>query len=459
MRQTIVPFKKILRLIIFSGFMLSACSSGGQPPIPDAAVPSETALPASPQPGPTEGSTAKPEITDTPTPQPTSTLVPTPIIWPLQGMGPVAFYREDGANSLWLSSVDPDDAWEFEIFRRKEQDFSWIHNISWSPDGTSFVFSTGSYPEIYRIDADGSGFANLTNDREAFDMDPAWSPDGSMIAFVSDRDVAEEHGQPLYLSVYTMLPDGSGLAKRFDCEMHCRNLSWDPTGTTLAYDDWDGSDIYKSRLDGSGLVNLTNQVGINHRPLWSPDGSQIAYIFQNSLYTDGFLYVMTPDGRNKRMIEGTEGVRSFSWSPDGRFIVYYALAGTGNHQLYVIHLASGTQFNLAGGLHPSWSPAMEIADETPGETSDSCAAGWTRLAVGKYARVTPGEPNSVRSEPGKSGDLIAQISSGSLIYILAGPVCADGYVFWKVEHITIPGGSGWTAEGDGKDYWLEPYKP
>jgi len=459
MKKTVYSFMLSLSLIILSGFMLTACSSGGEPPVTEPPMPSETALDPGLQPSPTETSTAEPEISDTPTPQPTPTLAPTPIVWPPPGMSPVAFYREDGANSLWLASVDPGDAWEFEIFRSQEQDFSWIDHISWSPDGTSFVFSTGSYPEIYRIDADGSGFANLTNDREAFDMDPAWSPDGSMIAFVSDRDVAEEHGQPLYLSVYTMLPDGSGLVKRFDCEMHCRNLSWDPTGTTLVYDDWDGSDIYKSRLDGSGLANLTGQVGINHRPLWSPDGSLIAYIFRKSLETDGFLYVMAPDGKDKRLIEGTEGVRSFSWSPDGRFIVYYALAGTGNHQLYIIHLASGTQFNLAGGLHPSWSPAMEVMDEMPGETSAGCAAGWTRLAVGEYARVTPGEPNSVRSEPGKSGNLIAKIPAGALVWILDGPVCADGYVFWKVEHITIPGGYGWTAEGDGVEYWLEPYKP
>ncbi len=41
----------------------------------------------------------------------------------------------------------------------------------------------------------------------------------------------------------------------------------------------------------------------------------------------------------------------------------------------------------------------------------------------------------------------------------AGPVCADGLVFWKVENPDIPGGVGWTAEGDGVEYYLEPHQP
>lgn len=45
------------------------------------------------------------------------------------------------------------------------------------------------------------------------------------------------------------------------------------------------------------------------------------------------------------------------------------------------------------------------------------------------------------------------------IEILEGPICADGLVFWKIESESIPGGIGWTAEGDGKEYYLEPYRP
>jgi hypothetical protein len=42
--------------------------------------------------------------------------------------------------------------------------------------------------------------------------------------------------------------------------------------------------------------------------------------------------------------------------------------------------------------------------------------------------------------------------------VVEGPVCADELVFWRVENSTIPGGTGWTAEGDGKEYWLELFE-
>jgi hypothetical protein len=68
-------------------------------------------------------------------------------------------------------------------------------------------------------------------------------------------------------------------------------------------------------------------------------------------------------------------------------------------------------------------------------------------------------PNRVRSGPGTGDGIVALLDPGTVVWVLEGPICADGLVFWKVEDISIPGGVGWTAEGDGSDYWLEPYEP
>jgi hypothetical protein len=54
---------------------------------------------------------------------------------------------------------------------------------------------------------------------------------------------------------------------------------------------------------------------------------------------------------------------------------------------------------------------------------------------------------------------IALLYPGSVVELLEGPICADGVVFWKVGSDLVPGGIGWTAEGDGADYFLEPYVP
>ena len=75
-----------------------------------------------------------------------------------------------------------------------------------SPDGTKIVFQSmrDGNPEIYVMNADGSGQTRLTN-HEGFDMAPSWSPDGSKIVFVTHRE-----GPPM---VYAMNADGSNLTK------------------------------------------------------------------------------------------------------------------------------------------------------------------------------------------------------------------------------------------------------
>ncbi len=90
----------------------------------------------------------------------------------------------------------------------------------------------------------------------------------------------------------------------------------------------------------------------------------------------------------------------------------------------------------------------------------TCADGFTRLHTNMYAQVTAGGvPNRVRSGPGTGSEVEAQIYSGTILYLGDGPVCADGMVFWYVFNAGIPGGGGWTAEGDFSEYYLEPYVP
>ena len=61
-------------------------------------------------------------------------------------------------------------------------------------------------------------------------------------------------------------------------------------------------------------------------------------------------------------------------------------------------------------------------------------------------------PNNLRSQPA-TGDVIGRIQPGEDFQVVAGPECVDGMYWWQVDyHGTV----GWTAEGDGRVYWLEP---
>ena len=80
----------------------------------------------------------------------------------------------------------------------------------------------------------------------------------------------------------------------------------------------------------------------------------------------------------------------------------------------------------------------------------------SRLTVGGYGRVTtvPYLPNTIRTFASYSGAAIGQIPVSSVFAVLSGPVCADNTAWWQVNYNGI---IGWTAEGNGSTYWLEPY--
>ena len=78
----------------------------------------------------------------------------------------------------------------------------------------------------------------------------------------------------------------------------------------------------------------------------------------------------------------------------------------------------------------------------------------SRLAPGGYGRVLPGLPNNVRTQPYLSATYIGQIPAGGVFQVLGGPVCSENAAWYQVNY---GGLIGWTMEGQGAEYWLEPY--
>lgn len=76
-----------------------------------------------------------------------------------------------------------------------------------------------------------------------------------------------------------------------------------------------------------------------------------------------------------------------------------------------------------------------------------------RLVVGEQGRVLPGQANNVRDLPSTSGGRVGQIPSEGVFAVLEGPTCADGFNWWRVDY---DGMVGWTVEGQGEEYWVEP---
>ena len=200
----------------------------------------------------------------------------------------------DGGNRENLSNHPVDD---------KEPD--------WSPDGTKIAFISnrnGGVYQVYVMDADGSNQVRLT-DGPWEKREPDWSPDGGKIAFTVYAALAH---------IDVMDADGAN-RRRFEDE--ASDPSWSPDGGEMAFVSWRENHfgIYVIGADGQRAQRVAR--GDGHGPTFSPDGRRIA--FYESDIGIRHIYVMDTDGKNRRKLTRNQGHHSRpTWSPDGEAIAY-----------------------------------------------------------------------------------------------------------------------------------------
>ena len=238
----------------------------------------------------------------------------------------------------------------------------------------AFVSNRDGNWEIYVTDTKGENQVNLTNN-PANDWDPAWSPDGSKIAFVSDEELRKKSKwKKLKNWIYLMDADGAN-----------RKLlgwggdpAWFPDGSKIAFS---GGQIFVMDPDGSNQVKLTPDIAKEdwHRsPAVSPDGRRIAFQFDRYDHPPA-VAIMNLDGTNvtsvyklykdiSRDVMGYRTHRDPSWSPDGRKLTTVNYRGYRRWRddysynyapdaIYIVDLrtVSLEKLGVSGGA-TSWSP-------------------------------------------------------------------------------------------------------
>ncbi len=121
-------------------------------------------------------------------------------------------------------------------------------------------------------------------------------------------------------------------------------------------------------------------------------------------------------------------------------------------------LANPDQITTGQLIYLPRNPLPPTPTSTAVPTSAGCSDALpARLSISAHGRVTPGNPNSLRTGPDTVGTtIIGQIPGGGQFIVINGPACGAGMRWWQVKY---NGQFGWTPEGQGTVYWLEPFVP
>jgi Tol biopolymer transport system component len=205
---------------------------------------------------------------------------------------------------------------------------------SWSADQKTLIYRrTRENPlvqdgDIWALDVDASEpdptkpVTQLVLQMTGDERYPTFSPDGMQIAFRHGDDLVEPSGDE---EVYVMNADGTNVRRLTDNADFDSAAAWSPDGRWLAFERAPGEtltpgtepqekDIYVTRPDGSDVHRLTDSPGLDEGPVWSPDGTEIAF----SSARDGQqeIYVMNADGsEQRRLTSSASRDESPDWQP------------------------------------------------------------------------------------------------------------------------------------------------
>jgi hypothetical protein len=279
---------------------------------------------------------------------------------PLSSNGQIVFSRVGGEGRMQLFVARPDGS-KMRVLTSPGpfDDLS----PAVSPDGTTVAFQRRFYGEgfvIASVPIAGGEVTELTE--RALPLEPAWSPDGSQIAFAGSPG----HGP---FGLWVMDADGSDprrIAGSDDFDV--LSPTWSPDGSRIAFVGFDDGaatleDIFSVTLDGDGLTRLTDTPGTRElSPAWSPDGRTIAFVRSGGDVEGSEIWTIHPDGSGPVLVERApmEFVDQLAWSPDAT-----ALLATFEGWIHLVDVEEGSFVRLLEGASAAWQPIPEGSEPAP----------------------------------------------------------------------------------------------
>ena len=369
--------------VVLGGGLLS------QSPEPEPSEISAAVVDPTETPSPEPSNTPAPEPTETeePTPEPTETRIPTetPVPVVLGGSAKIAFVSDRVEEVLQIWTMNPDGTDQRQLtFDPGEKT-----QPKWSPDGTRLLYiapagvdqSGSPLPTaLWVVNADGTGVAKVTSS-EGDDSDPAWSPDGSQIAFTSTR--ANDLKQ-VFIMDTDCLDTQAGCLEVRPMNVSCHvdfcavefSPAWTPAGAQLAA--WLPADYKLAVLES--INNAPSEIFVRPPEVsvpidfdrrdqmrnladlsWSPDGSHFLFTW---FYTRGVNEIYTAKVEDRATtftkLTSSNGNKEPTFSPDGLLIAFTSTRD-GKPDIYLMNAGGGNQANLSNSpgsrdMMPDWQP-------------------------------------------------------------------------------------------------------
>jgi len=231
----------------------------------------------------------------------------------------------------------------------------------WSQDSRSIAFAmrpAGATDEnesdIFLMRSDGSEVQRLTN-APGDDSHPHWNAAGTRIFFNSARATPDltADWSAQWIDIYSMSADGSDVSRHTDCKAVCTYPVPSPDGRTIAHRktlatsglSWAqepiqrNSEVFVTKLDGSGSINVSKNPAYDGWPTWSPDGRWVIFTSNRGESPNvGQIFAIRPDGTGlSRLTSGLSKAQP-SLSADGKRLYFYENVET--DQFEMGHIAS-----------------------------------------------------------------------------------------------------------------------
>ncbi len=225
---------------------------------------------------------------------------------------------------------------------------------AWSPDGKHIAFYS-KYDDkktwsIHTMTSNGKNRKRLTDVKNKWDNSPTWSPDGNKIAFARAYRNAANVWQ---YEIWIMNSDGTDQKQIIGLEGGGPYFTSD--GRILFHSQPNPSEIFIANIDGSNLIQLTNNKTEDWHPEVSPDNTQIAFMSNRG---EGVhqIYTMNIDGSNQKRLTSQDFDCWYpSWSPDGSQLIFVSGDPKKGRQIYIMN-KNGSEIRkiINGGSQAAW---------------------------------------------------------------------------------------------------------